>query len=226
MRRQPSQEWLDDDRGTPAEIAASLDDLWRINRWLGGVSGTLLLFERFFARAGPHAVRVLDIGAGDARLAAFLERKMKDRKMEVQFTVLDRRIAHLSHASAPGMSRWAVAADTFALPFAEATFDVVMCNLFLHHFSDGAAIRLLKALMAIAREAVLINDLERSAIAYFFIRTAWPLARGRITKHDGPASVRQAYTLQELRALVEEAGCHDYELESLWPYRLGLILWK
>ena len=30
MQRIPSQEWLDDDRGTTEEIRESLDDLWRI----------------------------------------------------------------------------------------------------------------------------------------------------------------------------------------------------
>jgi ubiquinone/menaquinone biosynthesis C-methylase UbiE len=226
MQRQISHEWLDDDRGTPEEIVQSLDDLWRINRWLGGVSSGLRLFENYFARFGRHAIQALDVGAGDARLSACLKEKLRRRKLQVEFTVLERRITHLNQARTREAGLRAVVGDVFAPPFAEGAFDVVMCNLFFHHFSGGSAVRLLKSLMRLARESVLISDLERSAVAHTFIRGAWPFARSPITRHDGPASVRQAYTRPEAQTLVEEAGFRNYEIVQMWPYRMGLILWK
>ncbi len=225
MQRETSTEWLDAGRGTPREVATSLDDLWRINRWLGGVSGSLLLLERFVTVTGQRTLRALDLGAGDARLADCLARKMETRKISVQFTVLDRNLTHLTYATSL-TRRQAVAADVLALPFPPQSFDVVMCNLFFHHFSDERAVRVLTAMKETARRAVLINDLERSALAHFFIRYAWPFARSPITKHDGPASVRQAYSRAELAALVEKAGHANYEIVALCPSRLGVILWK
>jgi hypothetical protein len=118
-----------------------------------------------------------------------------------------------------------VVADVFNLPFPEKSFEVVMCNLFLHHFSGELAGDLLRRLAAIASEAVLINDLARGLLPYLFIRVAYPFARSRITRHDGPASVRQAYTRQELRALAEAAGIREFAVHRLPLYRLGLTLW-
>lgn len=226
MRRVPSQEWLDDDLGTPEEIRQSFDDLWRINRWLGGASGCLRLLERFFARTGPHPVRILDVGSGDARLVTQLQRELARRKLSAEFVALDRRLNHLKNGNhfSPGLSR--VVGDALDFPFRQESFDVVMCNLFLHHFSGEEARELIQCLAEVASQAVLINDLERHPLPYFFIRFALPFARSRVTRHDGPASVRQAYTREELGALVRQAGFSNFEIERLAAFRLGLTLWK
>ena len=63
------------------------------------------------------------------------------------------------------------------------------------------------------------------ALPYLFIRAADPFARSRITRHDGPASVRQAYTREELQLLAMQAGFHDFVVERLVPFRIGLTIW-
>lgn len=224
MRRITSPEWLDDDLGTPEEIRRSFDDLWRINRWLGGVSGCLRLIDRYIARTGSHHVRILDVGAGDARLAAQLQGELSKRSLSAEFVALDRRLGHLNIRNHSGLSR--VVGDALELPFRRESFDVVMCNLFFHHFSGERALEMLRQLAAVAAEAVLMNDLERHPLPYLFIRYALPFARSRVTRHDGAASVRQAYTREELGALVRQAGLSHFEIQPLAAFRLGLIIWK
>ena len=177
MRRVTSNELLDDDHGTPEEIRLSFDDLWRINRRLGGVSSSLRLLEKFFSRTGAHPVRILDVGSGDSRLAGTLQAELFRLNIRAEFFVLDRRLTHLEcgHPTAAGL-RPAVA-DVFALPFPERSFNVVMCNLFLHHFSGEQAKELLRCLAKMADEAVLINDLERHLLPFLFIKFAIPFAR-------------------------------------------------
>ena len=226
MRRVTSIEWLDEDQGTPEEIRRSLEDLWRINRRLGGVSSCLRLLDHFFSRTGAHPVRILDVGSGDSRLAAHLRQELERRNIRAEFTVLDRRLSHLDGGRPVAAGLRPVVADVFSLPFLEHSFDVVMCNLFLHHFSGEQAQLLLRCLAAVAREAVLINDLERHVLPYLFIRFAIPFTRSRITRNDGPASVRQAYTREELAGLAESAGFRHFEAIRLPPYRLGLTVWK
>ena len=245
MRRVTCSELLDEDRGTPCEVQGSLDDLWRINRWLGGVSSTLQLLEGFVARAGVHPVRILDVGAGDSRLAGRLGVELRKRGVQAEFTVLDRRLTHLRAAHQlprcrqdggatlagvpqprPEGVSGSVVADVLALPFANGSFNVVMCNLFFHHFSGRLAQQVLSRLAAVASEALVISDLERHWLPYLFIRyTPW-FARSPITRHDGPASVRQAYTLDELAAVAAAAGFTDFEVRRFVPFRLGLTLWK
>ena len=97
MLRATSEELLDHDLGTPAEIRASLDDLWQINRRLGGVSSNLKLLERFFEKTGRRSVRILDVGAGDARLARRLRESLAARDIRAEFVALDRRPSHLGN---------------------------------------------------------------------------------------------------------------------------------
>jgi SAM-dependent methyltransferase len=225
MRRIVSTEWLDQDAGSPREIARSLDDLWRINRWLGGVSGCLRLLLRALEARGLRSARILDVGAGDGRLAARLKSELARRNIHADFLALDRSASHLRQPVARDGVR-PVAADALALPFRTGSFDLVMSNLLLHHFSDGRAESFLRSLAEAATIAVLVNDLERSALPYFFIRYALPFARSPITRHDGPASVRQAYTRDEMADLARRAGFENVSLQPAWPYRLNLILWK
>ena len=90
---------------------------------------------------------------------------------------LDRQPIHLKRARPPK-----VAADPFTLPFANGTFDFVMCSFFLHHFSDGEITDLLKEMRCVARRALIVLDLERHPFAYCFL----PLTRLLLDWSDSP----------------------------------------
>jgi hypothetical protein len=55
---------------------------------------------------------------------------------------------------------------------------------------------------------LIVSDLRRSRLAYAGVWLGTHLVcRSPFTRHDGPVSVRRAYTLDELRALSRRAGC-------------------
>jgi len=226
MRRIVSREMLDDDLGDPGDVEASLLDLWRLNRRFGGVSGSLKLFDRFFARTGARPVRILDAGAGDGRLAGWLQPELARRGFETHFCALDRRISHLSYWRPSPDPLERVAANAAELPFPDGTFDVVMCNLFVHHFSGAALHALLQEMVRVVREAVLVNDLERRWPPYLFIRYAPFVAHSTLTRPDGAASVLQAYTRGEFATLATGCGAASTDVMALPFFRLGVILWK
>src|SRR5207249_11449428 len=64
MRRIATAEWLDTDSGTAEEISASLADLRRGNRRLGGVSTTERMLRRFARGLGKAALSVLEVASG------------------------------------------------------------------------------------------------------------------------------------------------------------------
>ncbi|MDE3178684.1 MAG: methyltransferase domain-containing protein [Acidobacteriota bacterium] len=226
MNRKPSDELLDHGQVSTNDRLACLDDIWRINQRWGGISGTLAMFEHFFARTGRHPIRVLDVGTGDGRLAARLQRELASLNFKAEFTVLDRQLIHLRGDGSHGPAIHRVAGDVLSLPFRPGSFEVVMCNLFLHHFSGEAATRLLRSLAAAAGEAVIVNDLDRRWLPYLLIRFAPLIARNRISRLDGAASVRQAYTRGEMAALAEETLPGTCETLTLPGFRNGMILWR
>ncbi len=63
MKRVVTPELLDTDSGTPAEVAASLGDLRRINRWFGGIATT----EEMVGRVAEDNRCVVPVAAGGRR---------------------------------------------------------------------------------------------------------------------------------------------------------------
>jgi hypothetical protein len=53
-----------------------------------------------------------------------------------------------------------------------------------------------------------------------------PLYRSRLTRHDAPASVRQAYTPEEMQVLLEQTRASRTEIHRHYLFRMGVIAWK
>jgi 2-polyprenyl-3-methyl-5-hydroxy-6-metoxy-1,4-benzoquinol methylase len=134
---------------------------------------------------------------------------------------LDYRHSHLRLG--PGAR---VAADAFKLPFRPQSFDFVLCSLFLHHFSDAGAVELIRSMRQVASRAVIILDLERHLLAYYFLPATRRLLRwSPMTVHDGVISVGAAFRPEEIRALARAAGAASAEVRTHWPwFRLSAII--
>jgi ubiquinone/menaquinone biosynthesis C-methylase UbiE len=98
-----------------------------------------------------------------------------------------------------------VRADVLRLPFADGSFDYATTSLFLHHLDDDDVVRVLAAMSRVARRGIIAGDLLRRRRAYAWIKL-FTLFANPIVKHDGPASVAQAFTRDEVLALRDRAG--------------------
>lgn len=221
MQRRVTAELLDDDLGTPEEIAASLDDLRRINRWFGGERTTISLLRRVVAETGLRELSLLELGAGHGDVPLAAKAKLEREGVGVRVTLLDKRSTHLPPDGLNG-----VAADAMCLPFRDCSFDVVSCSLFAHHFDPNLLKELLIEALRVSRVAVVINDLIRSPVHLLLVYLGLPLFRSRITWNDGPASVRAAYTLEEMKGLLTSLPARKVEVSRHVLYRMGAIVWK
>lgn len=120
----------------------------------------------------------------------------------------------------------ALVADALALPFPDSAFDLVFSSLFVHHLSPEHATTFAGESLRVCRHAVLVNDLIRDPLHLALVYAGTPLYRSRITRHDAPASVRQAYTIKEMRDCFQQAGAASIEIQRHYLYRMGVIAWK
>ena len=215
MQRARVVEWLDSDHGTPAEVAASLRDLDRINRWFGGVHTTRKLLRMVAKGRRPQRYSVLDVGGATSRVVTLAAQA---EGLDAATTVVDLSATHLKPSHG-------LVGDALRLPFADKSFDLVHCNLFLHHLSAEQALEFLRCAMRVARVAVLVNDLRRSAIHLLSVQVSSPILFSRITRHDAAASVRNAYNEREMLALFRESGASASELHRRLFFRLAGVLW-
>lgn len=213
-RRSEEPELLDAELDD-AEALASLADLRFVNRRLGGWRSLRRAVLPLLA--GIAAPRLLDVGCGSADLPARLLRE----RPGLRVVGLDRKLLHLRAAPAE-VAR--VAADVRGLPFAAGSFDVVMASLFLHHFDSDAAAALLRELFALARRALVVNDLRRARVPYYFGRAVFPLLfRSAVSVNDGLVSIRRAFTPGELRELFARADIPGARVQRKFPYRLVAV---
>jgi SAM-dependent methyltransferase len=198
---------------SPDEARASLSDLVRINRWWGGHSTLRSLLRDNVPDGQPFSV--LDVGAASGDMGACIRQWYPAAKV----TSLDYVESHLRASRGDK-----VAGDAFRLPFGPGSFDYVFCSLFLHHFDDEKVVELLRDFGAVARKAVLVIDLERNPIPYYFIAWSRPLLGwDPVTVHDGSISVEAAFRRSELEDLARKAGLRNARARVFRPaFRIAL----
>ncbi len=211
-RRATDGEMLDE--GVPDDEALrSLADLRFVDRWLGNrraFRSAVLPFLR-----GTAQPRILDVGCGSGDVLSGLRRASGGRALAVG---ADLRILHLSAAPADILR---VVADARALPFAARSFDVVTASLFLHHFDAPELPDVLRGLYALARRALVVNDLRRARVPYVFGRTFFKvLFRSPVSVSDGLLSIRRAFLPGELADAFANAGIPGVRIRRTFPYRL------
>lgn len=221
MKRRSIPELLDSDAGTPSEIAASLTDLNRINRWFGGIATTQFLVEHVAQELGAKSLSLLEVAAGAGEVPKAVAAALARSGIQIGVTLLDRSPSHLTNGH-----RRAVAGDALALPFPDASFDLVSSTLFVHHVAPEVVVRFVNEGLRVCRIAVLINDLVRHRTHLGLVYAGMPLYRSRLTRHDAPASVRQAYTVVEMKDVLRKSQAARVKITRHALFRMGVIAWK
>jgi SAM-dependent methyltransferase len=181
-------------------------DLVCVNALMGHAAILARGLMRHTANGKPRIV--LDIGSGDGTFMLRVARRLAPRWPDCRLILLDRqKIVSDETRNALAALRWTaevVAADVFDFLGSSACpkADVVVANLFLHHFRDEPLSRLL-ALIAQRTPLFLACEPRRGALAGVGSRLLWALGCNRVTLHDAAASVR--------------AGFRGGELAPLWP---------
>lgn len=224
---------LMDDPGCPEdELRAELAGLERLNRFLGAHRFVRDFLERALplwrARRRPgEPLRILDVATGSADIPRAAATWAAPRGVVVSVVAIDRHprtVAIARHAAAaPGGPRIRIVrADARALPFADASFDICLCSLALHHLEPEEVPDALRALDRIGRIGFLAVDLVRSQAACAGVWLLTHLAGSRFNRYDGMLSVRRASTWDEYRRLAAAAGIPHLRLRRLPLFRAAL----
>ena len=186
--------------------------------------------EAGIGRSSGRPLRILDIAAGGgdvvigvAKLAARQGIAAETHGCDINATAVEYAQSVANQAKLSGTKFFQLNALVDPLP---EEYDVLMSTLFFHHLANDDATQLLGCMAKAARHCVLVDDLCRSRLGYFY---AWAggrlLTRSPIVHTDGPLSVSAAYTIPEFRQLTQDAGLRDVEFRRHWPQRF-LMSWK
>jgi ubiquinone/menaquinone biosynthesis C-methylase UbiE len=206
---------IDDMSITDERIDDALQELKVINRFLGGDHVSQMGIAQL-TRTLPKnlPLRILDCGAGGSDLASVL--RSLNRTVEVTGLDLNLRACHYSAFHVPSMN--VVNGSAFRLPFRDRSFDIVHVSLFCHHFGPGELRVLLTEWSRVARLGIVINDLQRSAVAFLAITLlSWLFSHSTMVRHDAPISVRRGFLKKELSEIT--TGYSRVSITRHWAFR-------
>lgn len=207
MQRHVAPEILDRIDPSDPRARRSRRDLRRVNLLMG--------HRRLIGRAlsgGIDGTRLVELGSGDGTLLLEVARGLAPPRAPVRALLIDRAPLISGDTRAAFASRgWqAEAAAVDVLEWLRdsprETADVMIANLFLHHFSDAQLRDLLRE-AALRTTRFLAFEPRRSPAATLGAAALGFVGCNDVTRHDARVSVR--------------AGFRDRELSALWPMREG-----
>ncbi len=208
MMRVVQPELLDSLPPDHPQAVHSRRDLVRVNRWMRNP----MYLAAAIQQALPHQpLTVLtDLGAGDGTFLVGVARQLRLSNRTTQppaapviATLLDLHCnvsaATLEALAALGWHGTPVVADVFDWPQPSGPREVVIANLFLHHFDDP---RLGSLLRLISQRAELFIAIEprRAPFPLLGSRLLGWLGCNAVTRHDAVVSVRAGFAGRELSA--------------------------
>jgi SAM-dependent methyltransferase len=210
--RRRGAELLDDPRMDATLRERAHRDIVRSNLLFGGTRAVLLALGPVLAQLAPQGRRtrtavdasLLDVGTGLGDIPWKAREFARRRGVRLRTFGLD-GAPTLAVAARRRVSD-AVCGDALSLPFADRSFDVVVCSQLVHHFEEPDGVQLLAELDRVARRRVIVSDLRRSwvgAVAFWLASVA--LRFHSITRHDGTLSVLRGFTEGELGGMVQSA---------------------
>lgn len=201
------------DRPQPvtAELERDLKNLRDLNRWFGSYALISMFLSRWIKPGARMRIVDLATGSGDIpRLVAEYGRKIG---AELKIDIMDRQSSTLEIAKTLSARYPEINLVEGSLLDWEATqpYDLVLCTLVLHHFSNEDAVRVLERCRSLSHKFVLVSDLRRGP---FLTGGVWFLTefifREPMTKYDGRLSAARAFSFSEMNQLARRAGWTNF----------------
>jgi 2-polyprenyl-3-methyl-5-hydroxy-6-metoxy-1,4-benzoquinol methylase len=211
-RFDPSElELMDRPQPVSAELESDLANLRQLNRFFGSYA-LVSRFLRRWIKQGDR-LRMVDLATGSGDIPRLVVDYARRVGAQVSVEAIDGQAATLEIARRLSENYPEIRFHLGDIRTWEAgeAYDIVLCSLVLHHFSEQDAVTVLQHARELSQGRVLVADLRRGLLASagVFLLTA-TVFRDPMTKFDGRMSAARAFSFSELRELAKRAGWKDF----------------
>jgi 2-polyprenyl-3-methyl-5-hydroxy-6-metoxy-1,4-benzoquinol methylase len=229
-KRSEELELMDDLLLAEEALRRNLDELEVINQRLGGYKVVTNALETLLPELQKlnRKITIADLGCGGGDTLREMASWCLGNNLPVALKGIDANNFMLQYATLKCVGYPEISfqqQNIFSEEFARQRYDIIVCSLFCHHFSDADLVTFFQQFASQVRTAVIINDLHRHPVAYYSIKALTNLFSGSyLVKNDAPLSVLRAFRKKELQNLLLAAGITNYALRWKWAFRWQLVL--
>ena len=227
--RTDEPEIMDDFSLEGEELRDALNKIAKINQLLGGNKLTLNGLKTFLSENHKnHLFTIIDVGCGNGDMLRTIADYGTENGYNFNLIGIDANAFTVNHAITLSIKYQNISylcEDIFTIDVSKLNCDVVLCTLTLHHFKDDEIIQILNVFKKAANLGMVINDLQRSAVAYRLFQLLCVTFRlNNMSREDGLISILRGFKKKELIAFSEKLNFKKYTIQWKWAFRYQWII--
>jgi 2-polyprenyl-3-methyl-5-hydroxy-6-metoxy-1,4-benzoquinol methylase len=229
--RTDEPEIMDDFAMEGEVLRDALDKIAKINQLLGGNQLTLRGVQQLIQKIPKTTeICIVDVGCGNGDMLRTLADYGIKNNFNFKLIGIDANNFTINHAKKLSENYTYISyrcEDVFNKDFTELKYDIILCTLTLHHFKENEILQLMTIFNTNSRVGIVINDLQRSALAYrLFQGLCFVFGLNSMSREDGLVSILRGFKKQELIYFSEKLNLTHYKIQWKWAFRYQWIISK
>ena len=226
--RSTEQELMDDPDIDAITLREVLKDINRSNAMLNGNSITLKAISKLLKMYPKNHYTIVDMGCGDGTMLKEVALFLRQKNINANLIGVDlnaKSIALARELTQDLPEIQFMQQDILALKASDLECDILLCTLTMHHFKNKEIPVFLCQFVKLAGIGVIINDLQRSTIAYYLFKCfSLIFIRTKIAKNDGLISIKSGFFKRELQAFAKQLPDQKHDIRWKWAFRYVWII--
>lgn len=223
MHRSAERELMDDPLLADKDLREALQDISKVNKWLGGDRITSHAVSSILKKhpSKTHWT-IADIGCGDGEMLRILSKKFENFGPTFSFTGIDisEQSLEMARSSSKDFKNILFKNENILTAKTDEVYDITLCTLTLHHIPEEQLISFVKGMIQRTKYDIIINDLQRSKMAYhLFTLISRIFIKSPIAKNDGLVSIASAFKRNDLEKYAQVLGLHQHSISWKWAFR-------
>lgn len=225
--RSNATELMDDFSMKGELLRDTLDKLGSINKWLGGNRITINGIKQLLAnKPKEKPVSIIDLGCGHGDILRLVADFGRKKGYNFKLIGVDANQDAVDYAKELSINYPEISfrnEDIFSEKFQDLNFDIALTTLFLHHFKEDEIVGLLSKLTNKATIGMVVNDLQRSEIAYGLFKLLGIVISNDMIKQDGLTSILRAFKRKELEQISNKLNLKS-QIRWQWAFRYQWLI--
>ena len=223
--RNTDSEMMDNPDVSMQTLRMVFEDINTSNRLLGGSSITVGKVRELVRECPKQQYTIVDMGCGDGDTMRVLAKYFRKANIAVELIGLDlsdKAIAIGRELSVNFPEISFIKQDVLTLNPLDFKCHILLCTLTMHHFSNEQIPVFLSKFIKLATIGVVVNDLQRSALAYYLFKGFSAIfIKTKIAKHDGLISIKSGFTKKDLSAFSK--NLHQVRHTINWKFAFRYV---